>query len=138
MIKILLIIALFFIGCEDKTYTRIFQKNEIGSHISSLSIATTEKEIRTPTIKAIKESGFKLKSSSPYSIDIEYRKYSHHCNNPQTAAYDATYDGFVKLHLYHGLKEVYSVQKDFHGEFDEDVISSLLEKMRDDLRLKDD
>jgi hypothetical protein len=138
MMKTILIIALFFIGCEDKTYTKIYQKSLVGSHIKEISLASSDKEIRTPAIEAIKESGFKLKSSAPYSIDIEYRKYSHKCNNPQTAAYDATYDGFVKLHLYKGLKEVYSVQKDFHGEFDADVIESLLDKMREDLDLKDD
>jgi hypothetical protein len=138
MIKILLVLTLFFIGCEDKTYTKIYQKSLVGSHIKDISIASSDKDIRNLSKKALKESGFNLKSSSPYSIDIEYRKYSHHCNNPQTAAYDATYDGFVKLHLFKGLKEVYSVQKDFHGEFDEGVIANLLDKMREDLDLKDD
>ncbi len=135
MFKILLLSTLLFIACEDKTYTKIYQKDIIGSHISSLLVINTQKEIRTPAIKAIKDSGFELKENSPYSIDIEYRKYSHHCNNPLTPSYDATYDGFVKLHLYHGLKELYSVQKDFHGEFDEEKLKQLIEKMKEDLKL---
>ncbi len=136
MIKFLFLMVIFFSGCEDKTYTKIYQKSEVGAKIDTLSIASSDKELRSIIKKALKESNFKLSTNSPYSIDLEYRKYSHHCNNPQTAAYDATYDGFVKLYLYKGLKEIYSVQKDFHGEFDEDVVESLLDKMREDLKIE--
>ncbi len=135
-LTLILLIAIIFLGCEDKTVTHLYQKKIVGSHIKTLSLANTEPQLITLIKPAIKKAGFTLKDGSPYTIMIESRKYSHHCNNPLTPAYDATYDGFIKLHLSQGLKELYSIQEDFHGELDTDKIASLLQKMKNDLQLK--
>ncbi len=116
--------------------THLYQKEIVGSHIHALTLANSEPQLIALLKPALKKTGFAIKEGSPYAIMIESRKYSHHCNNPLTPAYDATYDGFVKLHLTQGLKELYSIQEDFHGELDTDKIASLLQKMKSDLQLK--
>lgn len=133
IISILILIFLF--GCEDKTYKQIYDKSKIDSKITYISLSNIDKNLRKMALRSIKDEGFGIKTQSPYSIYIESRRYSHHCNNPNTIAYDATYDGFVKLTLSYKMKKVYSIQRDYHGKLDEDIISSLLEEMKRDLKL---
>jgi len=133
IISVLILILLF--GCEDKTYKQIYDKSKIYSKIKDISLSNIDKNLREMALISLKGKGFVIKTNSPYSIYIESRKYSHHCNNPNTIAYDATYDGFVKLTLSYKMKKIYSIQKDYHGKLDEDVIADLLEQMKKDLKL---
>jgi len=50
-----------------------------------------------------------------------------------TSAYDASYDGFVRLTLLKNNQKVYMCQKDFKGELSVRAVEKLLILMRDDL-----
>jgi len=129
------LILIFLLGCEDKTYKQIYDKSKIGSKINNISLSNIDKNLRKMALRSLKDEGFGIKTQSPYSIYIESRRYSHHCNNPNTIAYDATYDGFVKLTLFYKMKKIYSIQRDYHGKLDEGIITDLLEQMKRDLKI---
>ncbi len=137
MIKILLLltVTLLFTACQDKTYSRIYKKDALDGGIPTLTLSESNQTIKTMLTSALKKRGFRVASGSPYALEIEGTRYSHKCNNPNTATYDATYDGFIKLTLSKHMKRIYMCQKDYHGALDETIMIELLERMQSDLRL---
>lgn len=133
--KYLLLCILIFTGCQDKTYSRIYKKEEIGAKISTLSISDINQTTKSIAISALKNSNFKVATGSPYVLEIDGATYPKKCNNPNTSTYEATYDGYIKLTLLKNMKRVYMCQKDYHGTLNEEVIEALVEKMKDDLEL---
>ena len=68
-----------------------------------------------------------------YSIKVDYMEYKKACNNPMTSAYDASYDGFIRLTLLKETSRVYMCQKDFRGVLSVSILEDMLTLMRDDL-----
>jgi hypothetical protein len=130
---LLLITFLIFLGCEDKITSHFYGKKEVGKNISSVSLSETNSTLREIISNAVKNSDLKLVSGSSYVLEFDARVYSHRCNNPNSSAYDRTYDGFVQLRLLKNFKKIYSCQKDYHGEFNSEVVEDLIEKMNRDL-----
>ena len=133
--KYILLFVLIFAGCQDKTYSRIYKKEEVGAKIPTLSISDINQTIKTIAIKAIKNANFKVESGTPYVLEIDGATYPKKCNNPNTSTYEATYDGYIKLTLLKNMKRIYMCQKDYHGTLTEKVVEDLLDKMKDDLNL---
>lgn len=133
--RYLLLFILIFTACQDRTYTRIYQKDAVDMNISTMSLSESNQTIKTNVTLALEKSGFKVISGSPYALEIEGTRYSHKCNNPNTSTYDATYDGFIKLTLLKNMKRIYMCQKDYHGKLDEHIMIELLTKMKQDLKL---
>ena len=131
--KYLLLFILIFSGCEDKIVSQIYDKNVVGKNITNISLSETNTTLREMISMALKNSNFHLVSGSPYVLEFDTRVYSHKCNNPNSSAYDRTYDGFVQLRLLKNFKRIYICQKDYHGEFSQEVIEELLERMKRDL-----
>ncbi len=131
---LLLIVLLFFIGCEDKTFTRIYQKEQVGKAIPALSISENNQTIKTMAEKVIQQY-FILQVGAAYVLEIESSSYPKKCNNPNATAYDATYDGFVKLTLLKNMKRLYMCQKDYHGDLNPSIINALIKQMKRDLDL---
>jgi hypothetical protein len=131
--KYLLLFILIFSGCEDKTFSQIYDKNEVGKKITNISLSETNQTIRAVISTALEKSDFHIVSGSPYVLEFDTRVYSHKCNNPNSSAYDRTYDGFVQLKLLKNFKRIYICQKDYHGVFNDVVIEELLERMKRDL-----
>jgi len=133
--RYLLLFLLFFTACQDKTYSRIYKSEEVGANIPALSISETNQTIKSIAVSALKNSGFKVVTGSPYALEIDGATYPHKCNNPNTSTYDATYNGYIKITLLKNMQRIYMCQKDYHGTFNEEVIETLVEKMKDDLKL---
>jgi hypothetical protein len=131
-----LITFLIFLGCEDKITSQLYDKSEVRKNISSISLSETNTTLREIISKAAKKSNFHLVSGSPYVLEFDTRVYSHKCNNPNSSAYNRTYDGFVQLRLLKNFKKIYICQKDYHGEFSYEVVKDLLDRMKRDLEVK--
>jgi hypothetical protein len=131
--KLFLLITLLLLGCEDKTFTRIYQKEQVGKTIPAISISENNQTLKSMAEKVIKEY-FTLQVGAPYVLEIEGSSYPKKCNNPNTTAYDATYDGFIKLILLKNMKRLYMCQKDYHGELNPNIIHNLIKQMRRDLK----
>jgi len=123
------------ISCsEDKTFKHIEDKSEIGK-LHSFSLVASDKSLLDLAKKAAKDADISI-SNSPYTIVVESSKYPQHCNNPLTPAYEATYDGYVKITIKKAFKKIYFIQRDFHDDVNKDIIEDLLEIMKKDLKIK--
>jgi len=131
--RYLLLIILIFTGCEDKVFSQLYDKQIVGENITDISLSETNSTLRKLISTALKNKKFHLVTGSPYVLEFDTRVYSHKCNNPNSSAYDRTYDGFVQLRLLKNFKRIYICQKDYHGEFSKEIIEELLEKMKRDL-----
>ena len=133
--SILLLSILFFFGCsKDKTFKRVLVKEEVGK-LHSFTLLATDKKLKLLALKAVKEVDIRL-SKSPYTIVVESSKYPQHCNNPLTPAYEASYDGYIKITVKKAFKKIYFIQRDFHDDVTKDTIKNLLKLMKDDLKIK--
>jgi len=125
---------LLLFGCsDDKTFKQIKERSEVGK-LHSFKLIATDKSLYNLAKKAAKDSNLKL-TSSPYTIVVESSKYPQHCNNPLTPAYEASYDGYVKITLKKAFKEIYFIQRDFHDDITEDTIEDLFKIMKSDLKI---
>ena len=126
---------LLLFGCsEDKTFKRVLEKDEVGK-LHFFTLLATDKKLKLLAIKAAKEADIKL-SKSPYTIVVESSKYPQHCNNPLTPAYEASYDGYVRITVKKAFKKIYFIQRDFHDDITKETIEDLFETMKDDLKIK--
>jgi len=132
--KLFLLIPFLLLGCEDKTFTRIYQKEQVGKAIPALSVSENNQTIKTMAEKVIQEY-FTLQVGAAYVLEIEGSSYPKKCNNPNATAYDATYDGYMRLTLLKNMKRLYMCQKDYHGDVTPDIIHDLLQQMKKDLAL---
>jgi len=136
-LKLLLFVSLFFIfGCEDKTLVKIYDSQSIGAKIDSLSLFVNDEKIRAIAIDAIKSENISLSDKSDYLLQVDARAYRHHCDNPSTPAYEATYDGYARIKLLKNLKPIFMAQKDYHGKLNSSILSSLIEKLVDEMKIK--
>jgi hypothetical protein len=126
---------IILLGCEDKTFTHVYDKQVVGKKISSIAVSESNISIKNMAIKALKSQGFDVKVGSIYVIEIEGSRYPKKCNNPNTSTYDATYDGFIKLTLLKQMKPLYMCQQDYHGRLNTNIIADLVEKMKEELKL---
>jgi hypothetical protein len=133
--KLFLLIPLLFLACEDKTFTRIYQKEQIGKTIPSISISENNQTIKTMAEKILKNEHFTLQAGAAYVLELEGSTYPKKCNNPNATTYDATYDGYIKLTLLKNMKRLYMCQKDYHGDLNPSIISDLITQMKKDLAL---
>jgi len=133
--RYLLLLMLIFGGCEDKSYTKIYNTKMIGLSTPTLSLSETNQSIKNMLAAVLVKEGFHIDSASLYTIEVDADTYHHKCNNPNTATYDATYDGFVKLTLLKGMKRLYMCQKDYHGELNSKVFATLFSHMKKEFKL---
>ncbi len=124
----------FLTGCSnDKTFKGIQDKSEVGK-LHSFTLLATDKNLLKLAKKAAKEADINL-SNSPCTIVVESSKYPQHCNNPLTPAYEASYDGYVKITVKKAFKKIYFIQRDFHDDVTEGTIEDLFEIMKKDLKI---
>ena len=132
---LLSIMIVLLLGCEDKTFTRIYDQKIIGEKIETIAISESNQSIKTMAITALKEEGFHVQAGASYVIEVEGSSYPKKCNNPNTSTYEATYDGYVKLTLLKHMRRLYMCQQDYHGEVNSAIIKRLLKKMKEELQL---
>jgi len=132
-IPFLFIVLMIFTACNnDKTVTKFYQKIEIKK-IDSIDLISIYPDIKDKILQALENKNLKLKADSIYSIKVDYLNYEKVCNNPMTSAYDATFDGFIRLTLLKNDKRIYMCQKEFRGELVASDVEKLLSLMRSDL-----
>ena len=133
--RYVLLFILLLSGCEDKSFTKIYNTKMIGLSTPTLSLSETNQTIKTMLSDILIQEGFRIDSSSLYTIEVDSNTYSHKCNNPNTSTYDATYDGFVKLTLLKGMKPLYMCQKDYHGKLDREIFKQLFSHIKKEFKL---
>lgn len=132
----ILSLILLFTGCEEKHFSRIYDRSIQGKHIEALRLSAADPALRSMAQKLLKHEHIMLRDDAPYTLQIDASRYAHHCNNPQTCAYDATYDGFAKLTLMHNMQPIYMIQRDYHGTLRFEILEDLFDQMADEMELK--
>lgn len=137
MLRFFLVFLLFFlVSCtKDNTFKMFSNKSEVGK-LHSFNLVVTDKSILNIAKKALKEEDIKIQKS-PYTMIIESSKYPSHCNNPLTPAYEATYDGYIRISVKKAFNDIYFIQRDFHGDVTQSLIEDLLEELKEDLKYKE-
>ena len=133
IISILLILS--FVGCEERPYTKIYNKDEIGKSLKVVSLTSKNKNFTILIENELKNYDISIDNKSPFNIEFIYAYYKKRCNNPLASSRAKSYNGFVRFSLFKDKKRVYICQKDFNGEIDKDLIEELLEVMMDDMNL---
>jgi hypothetical protein len=133
---LLFVLLLLLTGCEEKHISRIYDRAVVGKELKVLRLSTADPTLMQMGKKLLKSVHVALRNDAAYTLQIEASRYAHHCNNPQTCAYDATYDGFAKLTLMQNMHPLYMIQRDYHGALNIDILKDLFDRMRDDLELK--
>jgi len=131
-----LFIAYIFTGCEQKHFSHVYDKKEIGKHINSLSL--TSKDINNSNFYKTKlqQNGFKLTSKSSYKLQTDSQLYPKKCNNPLATAEQKSYIGFVQLTLFKDNKKIYMCQSDFRKTDEiEDKIEGLIQIMTKEMNI---
>ncbi len=133
--KFILSLALILLlsACDDKTFSKIYPNTPESVDVKTVTLLCIYPDVSKIVQEALKESNFNLQTTSEYSIKVDYMNYKKACNNPMTSAYDATYDGFIRLTLLKENRRIYYCQKDYRGELSVSTIENLLTLMRDDL-----
>jgi hypothetical protein len=138
MIKSIFFISifLFFGGCEQKHFSRVFDKKSIGSKISSLNLIHENDKIKSLSVKVLKNYGFKIDSNSSYTLKTDYSIYPKTCNNPLATAEQKSYIGFVKFTLFKGKNRLYLCQSDFRKTSQiQEKLEGLVKIMVDEMNL---
>ncbi len=130
----LLIFVLF--GCEDKSFSKVYDESIRGDKLYQVRISVNDPLLKKMLKRALEDENIKVSMNAKYTLEVQSREYDHHCNNPLTASYDATYDGYTKISLMKNMHLIYSIQQDYHGKVDVDILEELIEKMVDDMKLK--
>jgi hypothetical protein len=131
-----LLLLFFFLGCEDKHFSKIYDTSIEGKRVDKLRISTADPELYKIVAKALKEQEIKIDNNAALTLEAESQKYAKHCNNPLTCSYDATYDGYMKIRLMRQMHPLYMIQQDYHGELNPEILASLIARMYDDLDLE--
>ena len=123
-------VALLLLGCEQKHFSHVYDKQEIGSNIKTISIISQDTNNSTLYKTALEEKGFHLKKHSDYQLKTDSKHYPKKCNNPLATAEQKSYIGFVQLTLYKENKKIYMCQSDFRKTREiEDIIKGLVQIM---------
>ncbi len=136
MLKTLFVLftLLFFTGCEQKHFSHVYDKNEIGSTIESISIINQDINNSKFYKTALQDEGFKLKEKSPYKLQTQSRLYHKRCNNPLATTEQKSYIGFVQLTLFKGDKRIYMCQSDFREVSEiKSIIEGLVKIMKKEM-----
>jgi len=129
----ILFVSIFFIACQDRTYTQRYNGKIKHINLSSIKLECPYLDIQGVVKEAFKNQKVTINKDSLYRIKVDYLNYTKQCNNPMTSSYDATYDGFIRLTLFKDRKKIYMCQKDYHGDLDVNVVEELLDLMKDEL-----
>ncbi len=138
MRRVLLFVWVLFavIACGKKYTSHLFDASVKGSRVDAVRLSVADENLSRLISKMLETKGIHISNSAPLTLEAEGTAYTHHCNNPLTCSYDATYDGFVKLTLMRQMHPLYMVQSDYHGKLPAKLPGSLWDQMADDLELK--
>ena len=138
MAKFFLFLCILWLisGCEEKHFTHIYDESVRGSIVKEVRLSVTDLRLRNGLVQLLRIHGVEVTDKASYTLEVEAAKYPHHCNNPLTSSFDATYDGFIKIRLLRGMYPFYITQQDYHGDLHKDYVMKLVDRMYDDLDLK--
>jgi len=133
LIRFFTFLTLLFAGCSD-IYTKVYDKELAKKPISCINIKSDNLIIENivkenPFIKKI------YKKSCPFTLKIT-SNYITSCSSLNAKALGSDFDGFVRFEVLKGVHLIYRNQRDFKGEFNENVAGSLINKMRRDLKFE--
>ena len=130
------ILAMFLLGgCEEKYVVQCGDASLKGDKLTRLRVSAADMRLRKMIAQVLKKEGIRVDDEAAYTLEVETSRYAHHCNNPLTCSYDATYDGYVRVRLLQKMRPLCMVQRDYHGEFSKRFLADVIEKMFDKLGL---
>jgi hypothetical protein len=131
-----LFLMLFMLGCEQKHFSHVYDKKEIGANIHLISITSLDTNNSKIYITKLKDEGFKLDEKSHYKLQTDSKLYPKRCNNPLATAEQKSYIGFVQLTLFKDGKKIYMCQSDFRKIQEiENIIEGLIKIMKKEMKI---
>ena len=132
-----LFIAYIFTGCEQKHFSHVYDKKEIGATIKTISLTTQDINNSKLYKIGLEKDGFQLQKNTPYKLQTQSRLYPKRCNNPLATAEQKNYIGFVQLTLLKKQKRIYMCQSDFREKKEIDGIAiGLIDIMIKEMKIK--
>jgi len=122
-------------GCEEKYVVRCDDASLKGHKLTRLRVSAADMRLRKMTGQILQKEGIRVEDDAAYTLEVETSRYAHHCNNPLTCSYDATYDGYVRVRLLQKMRLLCMVQRDYHGEFSKRLLADVIDRMFDKLGL---
>ena len=123
-------------GCEHKHVSRMYDRTVQGARIDALRLSAADPALKEMVRTLLKKKHLSVRDDARYTLQVDASRYARHCNNPQTCAYDATYDGFAKLTLMRNMHPIYMVQCDYHGRLNSAILEALFDQMVKQMKLK--
>jgi len=132
----ILFATLLLTGCKQKTFSKIYNHEAIGSKISTVILIHKNREIKKLSEFILKNHNFSLKEKSRYTLQTNFSLYPKKCNNPLATDEQKNYIGFVQLTLFKDQKRIYLCQSDFREKSEiSDTFENLIETMVDEMEL---
>ncbi|HHD83327.1 MAG TPA: hypothetical protein ENK93_00465 [Campylobacteraceae bacterium] len=133
---LLILVLLLISGCGKKYTSHLYDDTVRGSRVDAVRLSTADANLSRLVKAMLQKRDIAISDRALLTLQAEATTYSHHCNNPLTCSYDATYDGFVKLTLMRQMHPLYMVQSDYHGRLTPKLLESLWEQMTEELELR--
>ncbi len=131
-----LLLLVWFGGCEEKSVVQCYDLSLKGHKLTRLRISSADMRLRKITAQILAKEGIHIDDDAAYTLEVETSRYAHHCNNPLTCSYDATYDGYVRVQLMQNMHPVCMVQRDYHGKFSQSLLAEVIETLFEKLGLR--
>ena len=123
-------------GCEQRYTSHLYDASVKGSRVAAVRLSSADANLSRLAESMLQRKGIRVSDAAPLTLEVEGTTYTHHCNNPLTCTYDATYDGFAKLTLMRQMHPLYMVQSDYHGRLTPKLLGALWDQMAEDLELR--
>lgn len=132
--KALLSFLLLFVGCKE-IYTKIYDERLAKEPISCLKISSDNLVVEN----IVKKSQFfkKLyKKECPYALKID-SNFIQACSLAKIKAFGSDFDGYVRFEILKDSHLIYRNQRDFKGLFNQKIANSLIDRLKKDLKFKE-
>lgn len=124
---IFVFIALFFIGCRERVYKKLYAKPH--HHIDCLTLHSDN-----PLTTYFLEQEFNFTQQCPFIL----KTTSHFitvCTSARARSLGSDFDGYLRLELYEGKRLLYRNQLDFKGCLKKEDVHRLFQAMKKDMML---
>jgi len=128
----LVVILLLLTSCKDDSlFIKKYADIKGAKVVKSFSFDTDNYYLLDKVQRSFRKFGFDSSKRSKYRISLTSH-YVINCKNPVVHALGADFNGFIRLSLFSGKKELYRIQKDFKTRVTNDMIDSIVKRFLKD------